>query len=84
MAARLEKDRVLAWLSGFEAARQADLARLRQEPIDRQRSVRLALGLIKLIRARGGPAIEDIQIREQALDQVRQRWVTLKKVFARE
>jgi hypothetical protein len=76
-AARLEKGRVLAWLSGFEAARQADRARLRQEPIDRQRSVRLALGLMKLIHAHGGPAIEDSQIREQALDQVRQRWVTL-------
>lgn len=30
MATKLEKDRVLAWFSGFEAARQADRARLRQ------------------------------------------------------
>ncbi|MFY4727918.1 hypothetical protein [Nitrospira sp. BLG_2] len=79
MATQLEKNRVLAWLSGFEAARQADRARLRQEPVDRQRSVRLALGLMKLIHARGGYAIEDIQIREQAVEQVRQRWVMLKK-----
>lgn len=83
MATKLEKDRVLGWLSGFEAAHQVDRARLRQEPVDCQGSVRLALGLMKLLHARGGPAREDIQIREQAVDQVRQRWMTLKKAFAR-
>lgn len=84
MATKLEKDRVLAWLSGFEAARQADRVRLRQEPIDCQRSVRLALELMKLIRAQGEHTIEDRRIREEAVDHVRQRWITLKKAFARE
>jgi len=84
MQTKLEKERVLAWLSGFEAARQADRERLRQEPIDCQRSIRLALGLMQLIHARGGPAVEDTRIREEAVEQVRQRWVTLKKARARE
>lgn len=84
MATKLEKDLVLAWLSGFEAARQADRTRLRREPIDCQRSVRLALGLMKCIYGRGGPTIEDTRIREQGVDHVRQRWVTLKKAFAGE
>lgn len=84
MATQLEKARVLAWLSGFEAARQADRARLRQEPVDCQRSIRLALGLMTYIHGRGGLTIEDTRIREQAVDHVRQRWVTLKKAFARE
>jgi hypothetical protein len=83
MATQLEKARVLAWLSGFEAARRADRARLRQEPVDCQRSIRLALGLMKLIRAQGEPTIEDRRMREEAVDRVRQRWVTLKKAFAR-
>ena len=84
MATQLEKDRVLAWLSGLEAARQADRERLRREPVDCQRSIRLALGLMTYIHGRGGPTIADARIREQAVDHVRQRWVTLKKAFARE
>jgi hypothetical protein len=78
MATQLEKARVLAWLAGFEAARQADRERLRQEPVDCQRSIRLALGLMTCIHERGGPTSEDVQMREQAVEQVRQRWVTLK------
>lgn len=84
METKLAKDRVLAWHSGFEAARQTDRARLRQEPVDCQRSIRLALGLMTCIHGRGEPTIDDTQIREQAVDHVRQRWVTLKKAFARE
>jgi hypothetical protein len=84
MATQLKRDRVLAWLAGFEAARQVDRARLREGPIDCQRSIRLALGLMQLIHARGGPAVEDTRIREEAVEQVRQRWVTLKNACARE
>jgi hypothetical protein len=84
MAAKLDKASVLAWLSGFEAARQADRARLRQEPVDCQRSIRLALGLMTCMHGRGGPTIEDTRMREEAVDQVRERWVTLKKACARE
>ena len=84
MATHLEKSRVLAWLAGFEAARQADRERLRQEPVDCQRSIRLALGLMACIHERGGPRIEDMRMREQAVEQVRQRWVMLKKACARE
>lgn len=84
MATRLEKNRVLAWLSGFEAARQADRTRLRQEPVDCQRSIRLALELMTCIHERGGPTIEDIRMREETVEQVRQRWMMLKRAFARE
>jgi hypothetical protein len=84
MATQLEKDRVLAWLSGFEAARQVDRERLRREPVDCQRSIRLALGLMKCMQTRGGHTVGDTRIREEAVAQVRQRWVTLKRAFARE
>lgn len=84
MTTKLEKASVLAWLSGFDAARRADHARIRHEPVDCQRSIRLALGLMAYIHRRGGPTIKDTQLREEAVDQVRQRWVALKKVGARE
>jgi len=84
MATKLEKATVLAWLSGFEAARQADRARLRQEPVDYQRSIRLALELMTCIHERGGLTIEDTRLREESVEQVRRRWVTLKKAYARE
>lgn len=83
MTTKLEKASVLAWLSGFDAARQADRAPIRHEPVDCQRSIRLALGLMTCIHKRGGPTIEDIRLREEAVDHVRQRWVALKKAFAR-
>ena len=81
MATKLEKTRVLEWLSGFEAARQAERERLRQEPVDCQRSIRLALGLMTCIYEQGGPTAEDTRMREQEVDQVRRRWVALKKAF---
>lgn len=83
MAAKLEKASALAWLSGFEAARQVDRERLRQEPVDCQRSIRLALGLMTCIYERGGLTVEDTRMREQEVDQVRRRWVALKKAFTR-
>jgi hypothetical protein len=78
MRTQLKKDRVLTWLAGFEAARQADRVRLRQEAVDCQRSVRLALDLMTCIHRRGELSIKETRIREEAVEQVRQRWVTLK------
>ena len=46
----MTKKDILKWKSGFEAARKVDCHLIRQEPIDPERSIRLALELIKIIR----------------------------------
>ena len=57
-----QKSDVIKWQASFEAAREAEHARLRNEEVDRAHAVTPALGLIEISRC----ATDDKRLRWQA------------------
>ena len=85
MMRKMNKKDVLAWIKGFEAARELERQLSMKDPLDRERSVRLALSLIAACRARGTwprNVISDTKW-EQEVEEVRDRWNDLKKAYAK-
>jgi len=78
----MDKQQVLAWQRGFERARDAERAQARCEPLDLNRSIRLALSLIAFCRKQGAwsSMLED-PIRAREVEEVRRRWVKLKEAL---
>jgi hypothetical protein len=77
----MDKQQVLAWQRGFELAREAEHELVRREPLDLNRSIRLALSLIELCRKQDSwSSVLDDPIRLQEVEKVRRRWSRLKEV----
>ncbi len=53
MADKMTHEDALAWKHGFEAAREADRSLTRREPVNVERSIRLAMALIETCRQQG-------------------------------
>lgn len=73
----MEKAQVLAWIHGFEAARDAERALARREPVDPGRSLALGLSLIEWARRSGGGVLGRDRRRDEEVRSVRERWAKL-------
>lgn len=80
----MTKKDILKWKSGFEAARKVDCHLIRQEPVDPERSIRLALELIAVCRKLGiwSKPGSDI-LRERQVKIIREQWATIRKAFGK-
>jgi len=82
---KLNKKDVLAWIEGFEAAREVERQLVQKEHWDRDRSVRLALSLIAACRSQGVWPKQDVADvrRAREVEEVRNRWNDLRKAYAK-
>ncbi len=81
MTTRMKKDRVLAWIHGFEAAREAERDLARNEPVDSAGSVAIALSLTEFARRCGGEGFGRDQARDDDVRIVRERWAKLRRAY---
>lgn len=82
MARKMTHQETLAWQHGFEAAREAERSLTRHEPVNVERSIRLALALIETCRRQGiWPGSGSEAERERSATVVRERWIKLKQAF---
>lgn len=79
MKTRLKKEDVVAWIRGFEAAREAERDLVRGEAVDPARSVAVGLSLIEFARRCGGGAFTRDQVRDDEVQAVRERWAKLRR-----
>ncbi len=78
----MTKKDILIWKQGFEAAREVERQLTRREPLDSERSVRLALALIQICRKQGAwPAFKRDKIWDDEVSRVREQWVRLRKAM---
>ncbi|MEK7449486.1 MAG: hypothetical protein AAB019_08380 [Planctomycetota bacterium] len=77
----MNKNDLLKWENGFKAAREMECRLIRKQPLNQERSIRLALLLVDLCRQQGVWPIRDSQnqVREREVNIVRDRWKILKK-----
>ena len=74
---------VRRWITGFEAASEANRQALRDRGIDRARSVSLSLSMITAARrARGGRVVHD-SLREAEDERIREVWRQLRARLCR-
>jgi hypothetical protein len=79
MADKMTRQETLDWKKGFEAAREAERLLTRREPVNVERSIRLALALIEICRRQGiWPDAGSRSVRERSEIAVRERWGKLK------
>ena len=82
MADKMTHEDALAWKHGFEAAREADRSLTRREPVNVERSIRLAMALIETCRQQGILFNSRSEMaRERSDAAVRERWINLKQAF---
>lgn len=82
MARKMSHQDTLAWQHGFEAARKAERSLTRHEPVNVERSIRLAMSLIEICRRQGiWPSSGSEAERERSLTTVREKWIKLKQAF---
>lgn len=77
MANNCSREDALSWQRGFEAARELERTLTRHEPVDPERSFRLALSLIEIVRRLG--IWENEEERERSVSVVREKWLRLKQ-----
>lgn len=76
----MNKEEVLAWIRGFEAANRAAYEQTRVEPLDPERSFAWALQLIDLARqGASGGVLERGKTWSQEVQGVRDRWRRLRE-----
>lgn len=75
----MKRKEVLAWIEGFEAAREAERDLARKEPVDTARSVALGLSLAEFARRCRGDEIRGDRARDDDVRVVRERWAKLRR-----
>jgi len=81
MKTRLKKEDVVAWIRGFEAAREAERDLVRGAAVDPERSVALGLALIEFARQHGGNAFQRERAWDDDVRAVRERWAKLRRAY---
>jgi hypothetical protein len=79
MTTRMKKDEVLAWIHGFEAAREVERGLARKEPVDPAGSVAIGLSLTEFARRCSGGEFARDRARDDDVRIVRERWAKLRQ-----
>lgn len=79
MTTRMKKDDVLAWIHGFEAAREVERDLARKEAVDPSGSVAMGLSLTEFARRCGGGELGRDRARDDDVRIVRERWAKLRR-----
>ena len=85
MTIPFSRNAILRWESGFQAARNKERQLVRQEGVNRERSIRLAFSLIHMAyqRQKLGLVFRNDLLWEQDVEHVRRTWCRLKKAYSR-
>lgn len=78
----MNRDDVLQWKAGFQAAYREERRLIRDEGVNCERSIRLALSLMEAGGKKNtrGVATADDRVWEREVKIVRERWCQLKRV----
>ena len=79
MTTRMKKDDMLAWIHGFEAAREVERDLARKEPVDSTGSVAIGLSLTEFAGRCGGEGFGRDRARDDDVRIVRERWAKLRR-----
>ncbi|MGH8479441.1 MAG: hypothetical protein ACREXK_07690 [Gammaproteobacteria bacterium] len=77
----MKKEEVLAWIRGFEAAREAERALARKEPVDPAGSLAIGLSLTEFARRCSGGEPGRDRARDDEVRIVRERWAKLRRAY---
>ena len=79
MTTRMKKEDVLAWIHGFEAAREVERDLARKESVDPAGSVAIGLSLTEFARCCSGEGFGRDRARDDDVRIVRERWAKLRR-----
>lgn len=77
----MKKEDVLAWIHGFEAAREVERDLARKEPVDSAGSMAIGLTLTEFARRCSGGDLGRDRARDDDVRIVRERWAKLRRAY---